>query len=283
MNTIKIPAFLLFGLLVWQPLHSQVLVNDNFNDGNRTNGGVGQLDWYAVKAATTITMQSDNTTGPDEGVNDGTLQITPTGMFIGMLVGNFGSTTLSVGQSFVLSLDFRYITAPSTGSVFRFGLYNSNGSVTSADNNTSSGNDFGYRVQVASNAPPSFVDESGAAPDVTSGSDSTAITGGTLSNMPALGTSSHRAVLTLTRADVNTMTFGLSLNGSNLVSSGAYTDTSGAFFTFDEIAFGAGNSTNTYRIDNVNLEVIPEPSTYALLGLGLGALWILRRKKTTLQ
>jgi len=44
---------------------------------------------------------------------------------------------------------------------------------------------------------------------------------------------------------------------------------------------GNGGSTNGQglSIDNFSLIAVPEPSTYALLGLGLGALWFLRRKK----
>jgi len=43
---------------------------------------------------------------------------------------------------------------------------------------------------------------------------------------------------------------------------------------------GAGSGGNAHiGIDNVSFTAIPEPSTYALLGLGLGALWFLRRKK----
>ncbi len=61
------------------------------------------------------------------------------------------------------------------------------------------------------------------------------------------------------------MQFGLEVDGVNRVSSRTFTDSTGAFFTFDEIAFGSGGSANTFRIDNVTLEVIPEPSTYALL------------------
>jgi len=61
-------------------------------------------------------------------------------------------------------------------------------------------------------------------------------------------------------------------------------------FGTEQTAFGAfnirqGTNTGVYTIDNVLVgttfasAAIPEPSTYALLGLGLGALWFLRRKK----
>jgi len=40
-----------------------------------------------------------------------------------------------------------------------------------------------------------------------------------------------------------------------------------------------GTNSQGIGLDNVSVTAIPEPSTYALLGLGLGALWFLRRKK----
>ena len=42
---------------------------------------------------------------------------------------------------------------------------------------------------------------------------------------------------------------------------------------------GGSGSRDEFGIDDITVAAIPEPSTYALLGLGLGALWFLRRKK----
>lgn len=79
---------------------------------------------------------------------------------------------------------------------------------------------------------------------------------------------------------------GNNADGLQLAYSGSFADFQAANGTdlSDYIgAYGVDTAANTvWAVLNHNSEfavVVPEPSTYALLGLGLGALWMLRRKK----
>jgi len=50
----------------------------------------------------------------------------------------------------------------------------------------------------------------------------------------------------------------------------------------DQFGFGArtGGSTEEHRVKDVNISTVPEPSTYALVGLGLASLLLRRRRKS---
>jgi hypothetical protein len=50
-------------------------------------------------------------------------------------------------------------------------------------------------------------------------------------------------------------------------------------FQLNSWLWGGPANTDTLTIDNVKLTVVPEPTTIALAGLGVAALWFFRRKK----
>jgi hypothetical protein len=55
---------------------------------------------------------------------------------------------------------------------------------------------------------------------------------------------------------------------------------SGYSFDSNEVFFGFGTAQHAARFDNISItgEVVPEPSSFALISLGLGALYLLRRR-----
>jgi hypothetical protein len=79
----------------------------------------------------------------------------------------------------------------------------------------------------------------------------------------------------LTRLGASSMLVELTQNGSTVWSA---TDASSSYFTYDVIALGTGTNNSDYRLDNINLTFIPEPGTFALVGLSLLALAGLRRR-----
>jgi len=80
-------------------------------------------------------------------------------------------------------------------------------------------------------------------------------------------------------ADLGTPT----ATGATIILSAAAFQNLTAPTEFRLYGFGTTSATGTFSVNsfsfNGDVTVIPEPSTYALLGLGLGALWFLRRKK----
>lgn len=267
------------------------ILNDTFADGGITNGAdVLDTNWFLITGSGALTAQSDTTTGPNEGVADTALQHAAA-TFSGV-GGSFTPTTIAVGETMRLSFDVRFTGTPSNnGAGFRFGLYNSNGGTIGTG---SSGNDFGYVIRSGSGTSSggSVAKEVGGSTGPFGGLD--ILTLGRYTPAPPLGTTSKNYVMELTRLSATEIGIGFKIDGvtySDSVTEGFTTDNGSrtrlpsvpmgdepasggaAYFTFDEVLIGTGNNATTYRVDNVKLEVVPEPASLAaigLLGLALG-------------
>lgn len=260
------------------------VLNDKFLDGTITNGtNAGETDtaYFTNRDLTTLTIVSDNTTGPDEGANDNALNFNPGGSTFRGFLGEFTSTTAAVGERLVLNFDIRYLASAS--GEFRFGLYNNGGTSVTGNNQAADSNDYGYRIALDRNgmaASTSLASEIGeAASDIGLGT-TRAITGGTTSDFTAFGTVSQNVSLSVERTNATTNTITLGINGTTR---GSWTDNAtgasngtAATFTFNEVFFSPTQATQV-RFDNISVDLIPEPST-ALLG-ALGALCLLRRRR----
>jgi hypothetical protein len=264
-------------LMLCSSAFAATIVDDKFIDGGFTNGADAKdISWYATGGD--LSVVSDQTTGPDEGVADNALNRTAA-TFSGAL-GSFASTTLAIGETMTLSFNLDFTATPGTNSGgLRFGLYNSNGSPV-AGNSNDPNNDFGYRIALPTNqsSAPVINREAGTNASIGTGNDAVALaTPGSFSNIN-IGATTNNYSFSITRG-ASTNTFGLSLNGTSIALT-AIEDAN--ITTFDEIYIGTGNISTAFCVDNVLLTVvstIPEPSTYAsLVGFGVLGLAVLRRR-----
>ncbi|QNN21351.1 hypothetical protein HED60_03380 [Planctomycetales bacterium ZRK34] len=247
--------------------------DDTFDVGSPATRGNEAADpndtqWYRSNTSDVLSVVSDDGAG-QIGSNDA-LSVDNTGTFR-RLITNFNTASLEqVGHAVELSFDVRLQAEPTvnTGGAFRFGLFNSHGTLynTDADNNMDNDDD-GYHVQLAAGSGSGFLVQEFVG-------DGSILGGGTANQ--TIDTTSfsladalpHYVVLRLTRV-LTGMQAELWVDGE-LQASGI--DTDGYFTTFNEVAFGTGNLELDYLLDNVVVDVlIPTPAALpaglALLGL----------------
>ncbi len=200
----------------------------------------------------------------------------------------FTATTLANGETMTLSLNIRVAGTPGNATgAFRIGLFDTTSTLAANTNSFAGSGAFqdalGYLGSYQTNAGSG---NAGLIQERTAGTNAqnlfqgtfTAGTTATGSNIVAANTN-YAATLTLARSGGN-LTVTSSFNGVNL----SYTDTTGVNFSFDTVgiffASQFGNSTTPYAnfIDDVNLTVVPEPTTWALLAFSMTSVMVLRRR-----
>jgi hypothetical protein len=271
---------------------------DDFSDANRTDApSATDLQWFTRQNAGLAV----NSTAPT--IDGSALKVNWTTNF-GVIVGNFdngsGLSVDDINDQIKVSFDISFQSG-ATGEL-RFGIYNRNNNIHSADGSTSSDNDFGYRVVLTPTGAASgssFTQETGADSRVTNGNDGNGVITNSApgSGYSSLGTATHSVELTVTRTGASQVTLAWYLDDvlmrtatdtGNLRSAGqANTEptTNQYYDTFHLLAFGSGgsnshfNSTNEFALDNVRIEtaIVPEPATLFLLGLS--GLACLRRRR----
>ncbi len=207
----------------------------------------------------------------------------------GVIGRSFSGQTLAVGDSILFSFDF---TPTSDTGIVRVGLHDlSGGAAASADDwaNTATGAYAGYatffrstgsnatRVEdgpmttTANTAYPLYMGSNGGA------SNSTITTSGGSTDYPFVNNSTYQVSFEITRTSASQVDTLLTvLDGATTAYSVVGSQTSGT--TYDAFNTAAVRiSDGTALFDNVQVEVIPEPSA-ALLG-GLGMLLMLRRRR----
>jgi len=230
-----------------------VVAQDPFTDGGRTDG-TDPLDmaWYTFNtASSTLAVVSD--TG---GINTGNaLQFAPNGTFQGIVANLPSLVALNDGESVRLTFDYRYVSATNLNQSarLRFGLYNSNGTYTTADSqSTPRTNDLGYFAVTnpgVSDSSSTLMYREIAGDEITQGTNTALSGAGAAINA---GTTPHTAELILTRRD-GTLTYSASLDGYLPV---AGIDTAPSTYAFDEVALSCGSGTTppAIRLDNVQVE-----------------------------
>lgn len=194
------------------------------------------------------------------------------------IVGSFTSTTLALGETLLVTGQFNVANAGTTlaGGQLRIGAFESTSGLPAT------GVGSGY-IGAWANDPngKSFTTTTGTATNPFSGANNHA----TLDNGtgPVLASNTtYDFALSLTRLAGNDLTVALDLNGGAFFSDSADLNTFGGSgsYTFDSVGFLLGGSLNSTSATFTDIEanVVPEPSSAALLGLG-GLALLLRRRK----
>lgn len=266
------------------PLSGAILLDDTFTDLNYTNGSdPNDSQWRihtnsatGTKSAGSGKLVIGRATTDGNGFNPGA-------------VTTFTSTTLSVGQTIVLTFDATITGGTAAPDNFRFGLFNSGGTNLTGDlvgnppaTSTTFHNDVGYSVFV-----PQHTTGTGSLRyrGTTTASNAIQLTGtanlsfstSTISSASASGTP-FSGSLSITRSATNSYDLSATFAGNTLATT-SYSpalDTS----TFDSLSFfSVMNQANmSLTLDNVKVEVVPEPSSILLLGLASATLITRRRR-----
>lgn len=199
-----------------------------------------------------------------------------------------GFTTLTnTNDTATLSFKFRFINATSattSNGNFRFGLFTSQGTVVTGDNQpTTSDDDQGYYVQFGNSAQTTnnlFYRESGGTQPILGGVDRANIAAST--TVAAItDTASHTASLTLTRTSATAIGLSLSIDGGAAVTGST---SSSLISSFDEIGFTDGfvAAPLNFAIDDVQLTAsnftVPEPGAIGLAAVA-GMAGLMRRRQ----
>jgi len=255
-----------------------IVMSDDFSDNNRLQTGSLDGNWYVNHSGSTLTAPS------------GVLEYVQGGTFRG-ITGTIPTpaTLTNIGDSIELAFDFRFTTTPpNQGGGFRFGLYNSNGTAAADNGGTdvaasSTNNDYGYYFNLSTGTTQTHAlfRENGVASGILAGSDRTDIGTANTSVAGVADANFHDGLLRLTRTSATTIEILAQVDSTvyyNNLSTSFLTPT----LTFDQVAFGSAGNNLTMQFDNVTVTFtpVPEPSSVALIGMGLAATaWGLLRRK----
>jgi len=242
--------------------HAVVIFNDTF--------GSGTGSWYKAGTENTLANSSGQLSwsGGFGGTNDAIRQVIGRSM---------AAQTLTVGQTIRLTFDYTQ-TSADTDQLFRVGLFNS-ATPPAADAWSTTGTLVGAYTGYYSFIRDNAVDNQARTESATD--TNTTATGPTNTVTTAITTSSlatstnllqstqYSAVFEVTLTTASQMNTVFTMNGYSVTG-----QTSTIYNGFDTVVL---RSVRPVMFDNIQVEVIPEPST-ALLG-GLGLLLLLRRRR----
>lgn len=276
-NSMK-SAFLFLCLL--SPLHATLLLNDTFSDGARNDADLPTSgNWVMV--GTGVTGGTATTT-----VVNGALVAKSNASF--SLTTYFNSTALGIGQtitlSFSLTTDFKGDAAADS---FRFGLFNSGGSTLASDVSATNGSNAAFDAWTGYSFWSPYGSVTGTTSSIRERTGTNYILYNATAN-PSRDTVDYTSG-NLVNATAYLGSFSITNNGSSLTISATlgnttqtWTDTSPTATTFDSLSFFVGGTPigtgGSFTLDNVKVEVIPEPSSALLLAL-LGMPAMLRRRR----
>jgi hypothetical protein len=239
--------------------------------------------WYSALARGTLTIANDTFAG---GTSQRAMLFSnTTNDFFRRYGTNFAAVTpANIGDKLILSFDVRLNSSPITANQngFRFGLYNSGGTVTTTDNGNNlnqppeQNNDFGYYARISTGSPAAL------ASDIVREPAGDNPLGGTIGGTAlAIGASpvsindnvKHTLSMSIERTGASAYTLQITVDG---VLKATAVDGTPISNSFDGVYIGNGNTDMNFTVDNVLLQIVPEPATMCLLGLG--CIGLLRRK-----
>ena len=204
---------------------------------------------------------------------------------------NFPAVTLLVGDSLTLSFNYSYLDIP-TGGAVKFGFFNSNGPQLSASGNATSSTTSTFLGYYGSKTVLSTSNDVGIYKTLATGAGANGIAWPTTPNL--LGTTfssgvgltvaniSHSVSFTLALGTGNVLTDTLIFDGASYVTTDStpVTTTFNEFY-WDPVWYVASGLSGTI-VDNILVSsyVAPEPSTWALVAIGLGTIFLIRARRT---
>lgn len=267
-----LPSIIIVAALAAASGQAAVIFTDTFDSGTGS--------WYRATASGSLTNVSNSLRWVEGGSGGGMTEAWGR---------SFASQTLTVGQTIILSFDFLWNSSiPSgNGQIFRAGLFDVTNPIAAANWSSASGIGAwgGYYSFVRDGDTTGNIARLESAVSANSTTGPTSGSGTTITQIGSNTTSfnlventlySGTFQVTYTSASQLDTLFSLSDGTNNLIVSGS--QASGTLITtFDTVVFKAGNDIINVDLDNIKVEVIPEPSA-ALLG-GLGLLALLRRRR----
>lgn len=256
---------LFLALWIVSTASAAMVASDPFTDGGRSNGAdTLDVPWYTI-GWSAVSVASDAA-----GINAGNaLRIAPAAAFQGAVANLPAVVTLQDDHSLRLSFKWRFTgtTNLNQANLFRYGIFNSGGTLTTADNTTSvRTNDKGYFAAtnpgLASSSGTTLRRETPGTDDIVQGATTMQLGAGAAASVNA-GTTTHTAQITITR-QANTLVVSSSIDGLSLVSA---MDSSPVSFAFDEIAvlIGGAGVVPAFFIDDVQVAydatVVNDPFT----------------------
>jgi hypothetical protein len=260
-------------MLTTVQVNAATVLDDQFTDGERdTQNLPGSAAWFEGGNALAVVG------------NELEFQC-KTGNAYGHLIGYYAATpiTLAEGESIVASVDFSVNYEPADiDRALRVSLYNAGGSKVTADGGSSDaiytnyrGYEFGVNNGNTAAGGASFRERTGANSILFSSGATSTLGSGVGVDLAA--DTSYNLTIALTRTasgiDMDVTYAGVTYT--------TVSDTSNIVDAFDTLAIfnggdGADASSRMY-LDRVTVDVVPEPATMSLLGLG--GLALIRRRR----
>lgn len=296
----RYPLLAFLSLAVAGSLSAQTLLNEDFSDNERATQNLpGSSTWFLLTAPSASTSSS-NLTAAAGGLAFTQPATAVTTNIVTFFTASGSPRAIVDGETLTVSftLTLSSLNASTSANTIRFGLFNSGATPTrvSADstgasaNFTSSAfsNDGGYQIGFNPGATATLVsvnERNAASVDASN----TALFSSNTATTTSLATSS--LAIGATAATPFNVSFSIGRSGTSYSLSStingqtiAFTDTSISATSFDQFALqystAAVGTSGTITLDDLNISVIPEPSTFAALaGLGgLGFAAIRRRR-----